>query len=53
MIYRRIPDAAVDQAALAESLSRSREKVGATADELNPFRRGYFSKFVAPSQAAD
>ncbi|KAL8376978.1 hypothetical protein RB595_007894 [Gaeumannomyces hyphopodioides] len=45
--YRRIPDAQVDAAALHEALERraARESEGKTADELNPFRRGYFTKF--------
>ncbi|KAL2019303.1 hypothetical protein VTK56DRAFT_9770 [Thermocarpiscus australiensis] len=41
--YRRIPDAEVDPEAM-----KAREEakpVGKTADELNPFRRAYFSKF--------
>ncbi|KAL2120933.1 hypothetical protein VTJ04DRAFT_4960 [Mycothermus thermophilus] len=45
--YRRIPDAQVDQEAM-----RKREEakpVGKTADELNPFRKAYFSKFESPT----
>ncbi|KAK4126032.1 tRNA guanosine-2'-O-methyltransferase [Parathielavia appendiculata] len=41
--YRRIPDREVDQEAM-----KAREEmkpVGKTADELNPFRKAYFSKF--------
>ncbi|KAL8342168.1 hypothetical protein RB601_005115 [Gaeumannomyces tritici] len=45
--YRRIPDDLVDAVALCEALERraARESEGRTADELNPFRRGYFTKF--------
>jgi len=50
--YRRIPDAQVDQPALAEALSRVPRDEGQSADELNPFRRGYFSKFVSPESPA-
>jgi tRNA (guanine10-N2)-methyltransferase len=45
--YRRIPDAQVDQEAM-----RKREEakpIGKTADELNPFRKAYFSKFESPT----
>ena len=46
--YRRIPDAEVDQQALAEALFKAPRDEGKSADDLNPFRRGYFSKFVSP-----
>lgn len=46
--YERIPDNQVDAEALALALAnrdaRDGEQ-GTTADELNPFRRGYFTKF--------
>lgn len=44
--YRRLPDSQVSQAAI--DAYDNREKLtpsGTTADELNPFRRGYFKKF--------
>ncbi|KAF9873713.1 RNA methylase family protein [Colletotrichum karsti] len=41
--YRRIPDGQVDQEKLAAYKRTTHE--GTTADELNPFRRGYFTKF--------
>ncbi|KEY69851.1 hypothetical protein S7711_08992 [Stachybotrys chartarum IBT 7711] len=41
--YSRIPDHEVPQATLAAYTSR--QSMGKTADELNPFRRGYFRKF--------
>jgi tRNA (guanine10-N2)-methyltransferase len=43
--YRRRPDAEVDQEALRAWVSRVVQKgEGTTADELNPFRKMYFSK---------
>lgn len=42
--YQRLPDAKVDPNAMKERTERARD-VGVTADELNPFRRGYFTKF--------
>ncbi|KAH7144087.1 S-adenosyl-L-methionine-dependent methyltransferase [Dactylonectria macrodidyma] len=46
--YRRIPDAQVLPSALEEYASRKKLAMnGTTADELNPFRRGYFNKFEA------
>ncbi|TLS25635.1 hypothetical protein PpBr36_07329 [Pyricularia pennisetigena] len=46
--YERIPENHVDSSALALALAnrdaRDGEQ-GTTADELNPFRRGYFTKF--------
>ncbi|TEA18152.1 tRNA (guanine(10)-N2)-methyltransferase [Colletotrichum sidae] len=41
--YRRIPDSQVDPEKLAAYKRTFHE--GTTADELNPFRRGYFAKF--------
>ncbi|KAF4902238.1 tRNA (guanine(10)-N2)-methyltransferase [Colletotrichum viniferum] len=41
--YRRIPDSQVDPERLAAYKRTFVE--GTTADELNPFRRGYFTKF--------
>ncbi|KAM4066987.1 putative RNA methylase family UPF0020 domain-containing protein [Hirsutella rhossiliensis] len=44
--YRRIPDDQVSQSLLeAYEAQKSVQHVGTTADELNPFRRGYFHKF--------
>lgn len=46
--YRRIPDAQVLPSALEDHASRKKLATnGTTADELNPFRRGYFKKFEA------
>ncbi|KAB5535180.1 S-adenosyl-L-methionine-dependent methyltransferase [Coniochaeta sp. 2T2.1] len=42
--YQRLPDEMVDSNAMKERIERTRD-VGTTADELNPFRRGYFTKF--------
>jgi tRNA (guanine10-N2)-methyltransferase len=42
--YQRLPDSDVDPNAMKERTERARD-VGVTADELNPFRRGYFNKF--------
>ncbi|WYZ35238.1 hypothetical protein EsH8_I_001514 [Colletotrichum jinshuiense] len=41
--YRRIPDGQVDPEKLAAY--KRTIHAGTTADELNPFRRGYFTKF--------
>ncbi|KAF6834504.1 RNA methylase family protein [Colletotrichum musicola] len=41
--YRRLPDSRVDPEKLAAYKRTYHE--GTTADELNPFRRGYFTKF--------
>ncbi|KAK1625394.1 S-adenosyl-L-methionine-dependent methyltransferase [Colletotrichum phormii] len=41
--YRRIPDSQVDPERLAAY--KRTFVAGTTADELNPFRRGYFTKF--------
>lgn len=46
--YQRLPDADVDPNAMKERTERARD-VGVTADELNPFRRGYFNKFGTQS----
>ncbi|KAH7310407.1 S-adenosyl-L-methionine-dependent methyltransferase [Stachybotrys elegans] len=43
LTYRRLPDAEVSPAAL--QAYKARQSIGTTADELNPFRRGYFKKF--------
>ncbi|KAG8349288.1 tRNA (guanine(10)-N2)-methyltransferase [Fusarium venenatum] len=46
--YRRIPDSQVSKAALETYANRQKLKLeGTSADELNPFRRGYFKKFEA------
>jgi tRNA (guanine10-N2)-methyltransferase len=42
--YRRLPDAEVDATALAQRQERGTTN-GASADELNPFRRHYFNAF--------
>ncbi|KAH8911302.1 tRNA guanosine-2'-O-methyltransferase [Coniochaeta sp. PMI_546] len=46
--YQRLPDAKVDPNAMRERAGRALD-VGVTADELNPFRRGYFTKFETQS----
>lgn len=49
--YRRIPDKEVDPEAM-----KAREEmkpVGITADELNPFRKAYFSKFEPVDGGSD
>lgn len=46
--YQRLPDANVDPNAMQDRTERVRD-VGVTADELNPFRRGYFNKFETQS----
>lgn len=44
--YRKVPDEAVDPGDLEVWSSRMKDQhAGMTADELNPFRKGYFSKF--------
>uniref|UniRef100_A0A0D2Y1W5 tRNA (guanine(10)-N(2))-methyltransferase TRMT11 N-terminal domain-containing protein n=1 Tax=Fusarium oxysporum (strain Fo5176) TaxID=660025 RepID=A0A0D2Y1W5_FUSOF len=46
--YRRLPDSQVSQEALEAYTNRQRLTLnGTSADELNPFRRGYFKKFEA------
>lgn len=50
--YRRIPDSEVSKKAL--ELYADREiisEVGTTANELNPFRRGYFNKFQSDAKS--
>ncbi|KAF1734499.1 tRNA (guanine(10)-N2)-methyltransferase [Beauveria bassiana] len=48
--YRRIPDDEVSNEALAAYAGRTIiSDVGTTANELNPFRRGYFRKFQSDS----
>lgn len=48
--YRRIPDAEVSKDALDEYANRDIIcEDGTTANELNPFRRGYFRKFQSDS----
>ncbi|KAK0722039.1 S-adenosyl-L-methionine-dependent methyltransferase [Lasiosphaeria miniovina] len=44
--YRRIPDAEVDQEAMKARVENT-TFLGRTADELNPFRRAYFTGFEA------
>lgn len=50
LTYRKLPDERVDPTELEAWLVAQRavleEAGGVTADELNPFRKGYFSKFV-------
>ncbi|KAI9158837.1 tRNA (guanine(10)-N2)-methyltransferase [Paramyrothecium foliicola] len=41
--YRRLPDEQVSRSDL--DAYKARQGTGSTADELNPFRRGYFRKF--------
>jgi tRNA (guanine10-N2)-methyltransferase len=41
--YRRLPDSEVDAEKLAAW--KKRQRTGATADELNPFRESYFKGF--------
>ncbi|QUC20653.1 uncharacterized protein UV8b_04894 [Ustilaginoidea virens] len=49
--YRRVPDAMVSPVATAAYKARKDvSPVGTTADELNPFRRGYFRKFGTDGQ---
>ncbi|PSR92138.1 hypothetical protein BD289DRAFT_459760 [Coniella lustricola] len=44
--YQKLPDESVDPAELEAWGSRRKgQHTGMTADELNPFRKGYFSKF--------
>lgn len=44
--YRRLPDSQVSQSSLETYANRQKLKLeGTSADELNPFRRGYFKKF--------
>ncbi|KAI1060569.1 hypothetical protein LB506_007529 [Fusarium annulatum] len=46
--YRRLPDSQVSQEALGAYTNRQKLTLsGTSADELNPFRRGYFNKFEA------
>ncbi|RYP47310.1 hypothetical protein DL768_006612 [Monosporascus sp. mg162] len=50
--YRRLPDAQVDMSAVA--LKKERERVnGHTADDLNAFRRAYFTGFKTESPARE
>lgn len=49
--YRRIPDSDVSAADVEKYNAREGIKsVGTTANELNPFRRGYFRKFKADDE---
>ena len=49
--YRRIPDSEVSADDLEKYNAREGIKsVGKTANELNPFRRGYFNKFQAEGE---
>lgn len=51
--YRRLPNAEVDAGALAAAAAVKAPKLaGQTADDLNPFRRGYFRKFELPEGAS-
>ncbi|RYP61512.1 hypothetical protein DL769_007668 [Monosporascus sp. CRB-8-3] len=50
--YRRLPDSQIEMSAVA--LKKEQEKVnGHTADDLNAFRRAYFSGFKTESPAPD
>lgn len=49
--YRRIPDSEVSAADMEKYNAREGIKsIGTTANELNPFRRGYFNKFQAEGE---
>ena len=44
--YRRLPNSEVSSVAIEAYAARERPDLsGITADELNPFRKGYFRKF--------
>ncbi|KAK7741856.1 hypothetical protein SLS53_004923 [Cytospora paraplurivora] len=46
--YRKLPDESAGASELEAWRSRAgQQHVGTTADELNPFRKGYFNKFEA------
>lgn len=46
--YRKLPDESVDVSELEAWQSKAAQQhAGTTADELNPFRKGYFNKFQA------
>jgi len=49
--YRRIPDNEVDPEAM--QAREEMKPVGTTADELNPFRKAYFSKFEPVDGGSD
>ncbi|KAM7214488.1 hypothetical protein V8F06_010122 [Rhypophila decipiens] len=52
--YARIPDNKVDPAAVQkakEAALESKQKLGKTADDLNPFRKAYFEGFGSPASA--
>ncbi|KAK3318898.1 S-adenosyl-L-methionine-dependent methyltransferase [Apodospora peruviana] len=48
--YRRIPNAQVDPGAVekAKEAQETGKLLGKTADELNPFRKAYFTRFESP-----
>lgn len=49
--YRRLPDDTVNEDDLAAwKVKAERRHEGVTADELNPFRKGYFKKFVTEEE---
>ncbi|APA14738.1 hypothetical protein SS1G_06746 [Sclerotinia sclerotiorum 1980 UF-70] len=48
--YRRIPDSEVDPEEIRE---RKANGTGVTADELNPFRKGYFQGFKSVARNTD
>ncbi|CAK7239157.1 MAG: hypothetical protein STHCBS139747_000585 [Sporothrix thermara] len=53
--FQRIPDSEVDAEALAAALEAAAitpKLKGQTANDLNPFRKGYFSKFESPDGAS-
>lgn len=44
--YRKLSDESVDKSELQSWRAKAqRQHAGTTADELNPFRKGYFNKF--------
>jgi tRNA (guanine10-N2)-methyltransferase len=52
LTYRRIPDAEVSPNAVEAHATRKEvDATGSTANELNPFRRGYFRKFKSESES--
>lgn len=53
--YRRLPNSEVDPEALvlaAAAALNTPKPSGHTANDLNPFRKSYFSKFEVPGSAA-
>lgn len=53
--YRRLPNSEVDAEALALATAaavNTPKLIGQTANDLNPFRKSYFSKFEVSGRAA-